>query len=94
MRVNIAQFVRELTAAGIEAAPPMSLSADGQLDFLDDATPQATRDLVLAALAAHVPEQVAEKAHLRRCHAPPVLRRTYEVRLAPRVARRLAPEPF
>jgi hypothetical protein len=45
-------------------------------------------------IAGQLPNRLLKKAHLRRWRARAALRRTASVRLAPRIARRLASGPF
>lgn len=52
-RINTALFLIQLADAGL-AGVPLAFGEDGDLKFLDT-VPQATRDAVLAVLAAHNP---------------------------------------
>jgi hypothetical protein len=57
MIVNLTVLWYDLKEAGLHTVP-MNTGGDGQIEFCDPATPQATKDAVLAILAAHDPDKV------------------------------------
>ena len=57
MLLNVAVFLSDLRAAGIDPAPAMRLGGKGDLEFLDPVPPQSVVNQVLAVLAAHDPNK-------------------------------------